>query len=304
MELRQLEAFVAVAEERNFTRAATRLHVVQSGLSATIRSLERELHAQLFRRTTRQVELTPAGAALVSEARRTLASARAAAEAVSAVEGLQRGAVTVGIMQASTIFDLPGLLARYRQTYPRIELRLRHAASADLNRLLREHPLDLIFTTGSNDQQADVAALPLVESPLVVAGTPSSPLAARPTVDLSALADQPIVGYPTGFGVRALADQAFLSRGFEPRYAFEVNDTTTLLDLVEAGLGLAVVPEAIARLRPNLHRATIKGRAWTWTIAAETLAPVPPNPAARALWNLLVDTATRPPTRHTPGATT
>jgi DNA-binding transcriptional LysR family regulator len=140
MELRQLEAFVAVAEERNFTRAATRLHVVQSGLSATIRSLERELHAQLFRRTTRQVELTPAGAALVSEARRTLASARAAAEAVSAVEGLQRGAVTVGIMQASTIFDLPGLLARYRQTYPRIELRLRHAASTDLNRLLRDTP--------------------------------------------------------------------------------------------------------------------------------------------------------------------
>jgi DNA-binding transcriptional LysR family regulator len=113
---------------------------------------------------------------------------------------------------------------------------------------------------------------------------------ARPTLDLTALADQSLVGYPAGFGVRALADQALLWRRVQPHYAFEVNDTTTLLDLVEAGLGVSLVPEAIARLRPGLHRATTKGRTWTWTIAAETLAPVPPNPAARALWYLLLET--------------
>ncbi len=293
MELRQLEAFVAVAEEQNFTRAAARLHLAQSGLSATIRSLERELHAQLFRRTTRQVQLTPAGAALVGAARRTLGSARAAAEAVAAVEGLQRGAVTVGIMQVSSLFDLSGLLVGYRRTYPGIELRLRHAASADLGRLLREQALDVIFTTGSADQQPDVMSIPVAESPLVVAAARSSPLAARPTVDLTALADQSLIGYPAGFGVRALADQALLARRVQPHYAFEVNDTATLLDLVEAGLGPALVPEAIARLRPSLHRATIKGRTWTWTIAAETLGPAPPNPAARALWNLLLDTLSR-----------
>ena len=170
-------------EARNFTRAATRLHVAQSGLSATIRSLERELHAELFRRTTGQVELTPAGAALVGEARRTLASARAAAEAVAAVEGLQRGAVTVGVMQASSLFDLSGLLARYRRTYPGIELRLRHAASADLNRLLREHALDVIFTTGSSDQPTDVVTVPLATSPLIVAAAVVPP--ARDPADRS-----------------------------------------------------------------------------------------------------------------------
>src|SRR4051794_7585423 len=101
MELRQLEAFLAVAEERNFTRAAARLHLAQSGLSATVRSLERELRALLFVRSTRRVDLTPAGAALVPEARRALASARAGADAVRAVEGLQRGTLSLGVMQAA-----------------------------------------------------------------------------------------------------------------------------------------------------------------------------------------------------------
>ena len=290
MELRQLEAFAVVAEERNFTRAATRLLVAQSGLSATIRTLERELHAQLFRRTTRQVELTPAGTALLAEAHRTLASARAATDAVAAIEGLQRGSVTIGIMQATSLFDLPGLLLRYRRTYPGIELRLQHAASADLDRLLRGHALDVIFATGSENQQPDLITIPLIKSALVVIANQDSPLAQRSAVDLTALADQPLVGYPIGFGIRALADQALLSCQVQPHYTFEVNDTTTLLDLVEAGLGLAVIPEALARLRPGLRRLAIKGRSWTWTIAAETLAPLPPNPAARALWNLLVET--------------
>src|SRR5580704_6085420 len=122
MELRQLDAFVAVAEERNFTRAAARLFLAQSGLSATIRTLEKELRAPLFVRSTRRVDLTPAGAALLPEARRTLASARAAADAVAAVEGLERGTLTLGVMQSVWLSGLPSLLAQYRSAYPGIEL--------------------------------------------------------------------------------------------------------------------------------------------------------------------------------------
>src|ERR1700760_1124356 len=99
MELRALEYFVAVAEERHFTRAAARMHVSQSGLSATIKSLEAELHASLFERTTRRVQLTEAGAPLPPEARRALAAARAGADAVRAVQGLQHGTVSLGLMQ-------------------------------------------------------------------------------------------------------------------------------------------------------------------------------------------------------------
>jgi DNA-binding transcriptional LysR family regulator len=288
MELRQLEAFVAVAEERNFTRAAERLFVAQSGLSATIRSLEKELRAPLFVRTTRRVELTPAGAALLTEARRTLASARAAAEVVEAVEGLERGSLTLGVMQASWLFDLAGLLARFRAAYPGIQIRLRQASSAEMARLLDEGVLDLIFTTAPDDTSERVQTLPLVQSPLVVVCARGDPLDGRHTVRLHTIADRNQVGFPPGYGVRTQADRAIHAAGGEPRVDLEVNDTTTLLDLVEAGLGIAILPEALAKLRPSLPRIAIHGQTWTWDIVAETVAPSPINPAARALWEMLL----------------
>src|ERR671936_574108 len=111
MELRHLATFVAVAEEGGFTRAADRLHVVQSAASAGVRTLERELGATLFDRTTHQVTLTDAGRALLPEARAALAAARAAREAVDEVRGGLRGTVTLGIMQAHALgaVDIPRL---------------------------------------------------------------------------------------------------------------------------------------------------------------------------------------------------
>src|ERR1700741_4560857 len=122
MELRALEYFVAVAEERHFTRAAARVHVSQSGLSATVRSLESELHEPLFERTTRRVQLTSAGEALLPEARRALAAARSGVDAVRAVRGLQRGTIWLGVMQQMTVIDLPRTLARFSRRYPGVEL--------------------------------------------------------------------------------------------------------------------------------------------------------------------------------------
>lgn len=289
MELRQLEAFVAVAEERNFTRAAARLYLAQSGLSATIRSLERELQARLFSRTTRRVELTAAGEALLPEARRTLASADAAIEAVAAVEGLRRGTLTLGIMQ-TTLIDIPGLLARYHNAYPGIELRIQQQANAaELGRLLDEHSVDVIFRAVP-DEAPGLVSIPLARSPLVVACHADHALAGNAAVSLRVLADSALVGFPPGWAVRTLSDRAFHASGVEPHYAFQLNDTQTLLDLVEAGLGAAVIPEAIAATRgARLHRIMIRGRRWDWTVTAQTVAPGPPNPAARALWAMLAE---------------
>ena len=158
-----------MAEERNFTRAAARLYVAQSGLSATIRSLERWLGAALFSRTTRHVELTAAGSALLGEAQRTLAAADAAVEAVAAVGDLQRGLLTLGIMQASSLFDLAGPLARYEAAYPGIEPRLQQASSEELGQLLSDHSVDVIFRTESGERSRGIASILLVQSPLVVA---------------------------------------------------------------------------------------------------------------------------------------
>jgi DNA-binding transcriptional LysR family regulator len=286
MELRQLEAFVAVAEERNFTRAAARLYLAQSGLSATIRSLEKELRAPLFVRSTRRVDLTPAGAALLPEARRTLALARAALDAVAAVEGLVRGTLTLGVMQSGGLFDLAGLLARYRARYPGIKLKLQHASTTELGRLLHDGAVDMTFATAFDEASSEVVSIPLVQSPLVVC-TADATLGREGTIAVAALAEREQVGFPAGWGVTILVDRVLRSAGMEPRVDLEVNDTYTLLDLVEAGLGVAIIPEAIARLRPNLHQITISEGSWKWTIGAQVLAPTPVNPAARAMWAML-----------------
>jgi DNA-binding transcriptional LysR family regulator len=290
VELRHLEAFVAVAEERSFTRAAVRLHVAQSGLSATIRSLERELHTELFARTTRQVELAPAGHVLLPEARRTLASARHATEAVAAVEGVERGTLTLGVLQASTIINLPGLLQRYRKAFPGIHLAFRQASTADLGGLLADREVDVIFTSDSDDRFPDLLSIPLLRTPLVIAFSPDDPFSGRWAIPLRSLRDRAQVGFPLGWGIRTLTDMAMIDAGVQPNYEFEVNDTNTLLDLVEGGLGVTVIAEALVEsLRPQLGWVPIKGRQWHWVVAAQALGPIPPNPAARALWAMLTE---------------
>ena len=286
MELRQLEAFVAVAEERNFTRAAARLHLAQSGLSATVRTLEAELRALLFVRSTRRVDLTPAGAALLPEARRTLASAAVATEAVAAVEGVERGTLTVGVTQAGRLFDLAGILARYRAKFPGIAVRLVHAGATEQHRLLVDGAVDVIFAPMVAPPSAAVVRLPLAESDLV-ACTSDPGLGPDGSISLAEIGQRPQVGFPADWGVALLATRAFHAAGLEPRVDLEVNDTDTLLDLVEAGLGVAVIPEALARLRPHLRRLAIEDGRWAWRVGAQTLAPRPVNPAARALWAML-----------------
>jgi DNA-binding transcriptional LysR family regulator len=285
MELRHLEAFVAVAEERNFTRAAAHLFIAQSGLSSTIRALERELRADLFNRTTRRVELTAAGAALLPEARRTLASAASAVQAVDSVEGLRRGTLRVGVMQTSGSFNVAALLARYRSAYPEIQIRLRQASSDDLTAMLLEGLLDVIFATATEDTLPGVSALLVARSPLVIIGPGNGGRRAR--AKLATVARGHLIGYPPGWGVRTLVDQVMRDAGVEPRVDLEVNDTTALLDLVEEGLGVAVVPAAMADLRPSLGRTSIADGRWEWVIAAQTLAPLPMNPVGRALWDMV-----------------
>jgi DNA-binding transcriptional LysR family regulator len=151
---------------------------------------------------------------------------------------------------------------------------------------VREGVLDLTFAT-LDELATDLVSLPLLRSPLMVVSSAEGKLGRRRTIGLAALADAEQVGFAPGWGVRTLVDQAVRSVGLEPRVDLEVNDTDTLLDLVEAGLGIALIPEVLARLRPNLHRIAITDGKWDWTIAAHAVAPLPVNPAARAFWNSL-----------------
>lgn len=245
MELRQLEYFVAVAEECHFTRAARRMHVAQSGLSASIRALEVELGAPLFVRSTRQVELTQAGRALLVEARRALGTIDAARDAVAAVQGLLRGTLSVGSIQCLHAVHLPAVLARFHELHPGVELRLRQAGSGELVDLVRAGRLDLAFVTSGRTGD-DLKVSTLSSEPLVLACAPELPLAGRESVRLAELDGQPFVDFNPDWGTRDDVDRALAAAGVDRKVVVEVNDVHSLLDFVGFGLGVALVPRSFA----------------------------------------------------------
>ncbi|MET8678993.1 LysR family transcriptional regulator [Streptomyces sp. NPDC004647] len=247
MELRHLEYFVAVAEERHFTRAAERLLVSQSGLSASVRALERELGAQLFVRSTRSVELTGPGRALLVEASRALASVRAAKDAVAAVQGLLRGTLSVGTEQCIAGVDVPALLARFRSEHPDVEVRLRQAGSAELVDEVDAGRLDLAFVALCGKPPEGVRLLPVTSEPMVLLCHPEHPLAAAEKVEWDELSGEQFVDFHPDWGARGLTDRAFAAAGTRRQVALEVNDVHSLIELVGHGLGIAVVPQPVAR---------------------------------------------------------
>jgi DNA-binding transcriptional LysR family regulator len=247
VELRHLQYFVTVAEERHFTRAAERLMVSQSGLSASVRALERELGAKLFVRTTRSVELTGPGRALLSEATRALASVRAAKEAVAAVQGLLRGTLSVGAEQCIAGVHVPTLLARFRTEHPRVEIRLRQAGSTALVESVASGRLDLAFVAVSGQPPQGVRLLPLTSEPMVLLAHPGHRLAPGDEARWAELKGEALVDFQPDWGARGVTDAAFAAAGIERQVALEVNDVHSLLELVGEGLGIAVVPGNIAR---------------------------------------------------------
>jgi DNA-binding transcriptional LysR family regulator len=247
MDLRQLEHFVTVAEERHFTRASERLFISQSGLSASIRALEKELDAELFYRNTRRVELTDAGQALLQESRRTLASVTAARDAVAAVRGLLRGRLRVGTEQCLGVVDVPTEMARFHAEHPGVELLVQQAGSARLIEEVRSGRLEVAFVAGSTSVPEDVRFLLLASEPMRLICGPEHPLSRRERLDWRSLGAESYVDFTTDWGSRQVTDRAFTAAGQARHITSEVNDVHTLLDLVGHGLGVAIVPEHIAR---------------------------------------------------------
>ncbi|KAA9161648.1 LysR family transcriptional regulator [Amycolatopsis acidicola] len=266
MELRQLEYFVTVAEECHFTRAAKRLRVAQSGLSASIRSLERELGASLFLRNTRQVELTAAGRAFLTEARRALSATDAAREAVSAVQGLLRGSLAIGSLQCLHVVDLPKVLARFLAEHPGLDIQLRHGGSAELIEQVRGGQLDLAFVARP-ERCPDLTVTPLAEEPLVLACPLGHPFTSEARLDLAKADGERFVDFVPGWGSRELADGVLAAAGVERRVALEVTDVHSLLDLVASGLGIALVPQSFSVKTDEVAFLGLDGAVPPWATA-------------------------------------
>jgi DNA-binding transcriptional LysR family regulator len=281
VELRQLEHFVAVAQECHFTRAAKRLHIAQSGLSASIRSLERELGAALFLRSTRQVQLTPAGQALLVEARRALAASDAAKEAVAAVQGLLRGSLSIGSLQCLHAVHLPTLLAGFLSAHPGLEMSLRQGGSGELTELVRAGRLDAAFVSRPTRNPEDAVVTALDSEPLVLACALDHRLATADRVKLPDLADEQFVDFPADWGTRDLADRVLTGAGIERRVAMEVTDVHSLLDMVAFGLGVALVPRSFSVKTDRVRFIGLDGDVAAWETVCVTADPT--SAAAAAL---------------------
>jgi DNA-binding transcriptional LysR family regulator len=296
VELRHLEHFLAVAEEQSFTHAAARIHLVQSALSVSIRSLERDLGAQLFERTTHRVELTDAGRALVAEARRTLAAADGARDAVAAVTGGVRGTVRVGIMNSLSLIDLAALLTDYHRQRPNVTL-IPSAApggSAELAQAVTDGRLDLAFAALPGGYPSGLTVLPLASEQLMLACPPGHPFGSRRVVALKELEGLHFIDFPSGWGTRVGVDELFAQVGLRRDIAVEIADIPNVVDLVRAGFGFAFLAPSTV---PDKRRVTLRpiDPSPYFTVSLITSDQRPASAAAQALIDLVTATYPAPP---------
>ena len=264
MELRQLEYLIAVAEEANFTRAAERVHISQSGVSAQIRQLEHELGATLIDRSSRAARLTDAGAAALPHARAALAASADLRQAVDEVNGLLRGRLVVGMVTACTVTGLFDALATFHSAHPGVTITLVEDDSVALAGRVRAGTADLALIGAAGDPPTDLESLVIVSEGLAAAVPPGHPLLAgrrsepapEPTpVKLADLAGYPVICLPAGTGIRAVLDEACAAAGVRLGIALEASAPGAVADLAARGLGVAVLSASMAasygnRLRP------------------------------------------------------
>jgi len=299
MDLAALRTFVTVAEFGSFSRAAEALHVAQPAVSAQIKRLERDLRVQLFDRSTRRVQLTAAGQALLPRAQLILGEAeRAQTEARLMSAGLT-GRVALGFVGTATYSLLPQVVRAVRAQLPSVELevfgeQLTPSLAADL----AEHRLDIaVMRDPLPDPGLDLR--PLRSERFVAALPADHRLAGEDSIDLAALAEDTFITHPSGRRsvTYDAVVQACAQAGFAPREVLEIRETATLVAFVAAGLGVALVPEPVRALALEgvVFRELSDVQATTALVVASQAGTHSPT-AARVV-ELIVATAASPQPR-------
>ncbi|ANC90553.1 LysR family transcriptional regulator [Azospirillum humicireducens] len=252
MDFRQISCFVAVAEELHFGRAAARLNLSQPPLSQQIKGLEDRLRVRLFERNRRSVRLTPAGEAFLPYAHQVLNAAAAGADAARRVAGGEIGELRIGYSASALYSDeVLATIARYRRRYPAVEIRLVENTTRTCTREVEAGRVDLAIVRGPLPETAEgwPADRRIVVSceRLLVALPADHALAGRDRLALAELGDERfvIMARQLGTALNDLLDRLFAAAGLRPRIALETAEMASLLGLVGAGAGIAIVPEAV-----------------------------------------------------------
>jgi DNA-binding transcriptional LysR family regulator len=272
MELRALRYFVVLAEELHFGRAARRLAMTQPPLSQAIAGLERELGVRLFERTRRKVALTHAGTAFLDEARATLARAAQAIETARRADQGEVGRLSIGFIAATAYTFLPLVLREFSRAFPGVKLELRELTLPQQLEALGDGRVD-VGLLRPPVRQAELASETLLREPFVLALPARHPLAALRRVPARRLAAEPFVLFPRqpGLVFRDLVMGFCLRHGFTPRIAQEANQTHTVVGLVSASVGVALVPASTQKIglagvtyRPLRERTPSSETALAW----------------------------------------
>lgn len=252
--LRQLRAFVAVAQHGQFALAADRLHVTPSALSMLIRQLEEQTSARLFDRHTRLVRLTEIGAEFLPVARKVLADLESALSQSRELSALRRGRVSLATSTVLAATLLPEAIRRFGAIWPGITVVLRDVVEQDIKRLVRAGDVDIGIGTALH-ADADIEEETLLSDRLVALLPHDHPLAARREVTWRELATQPMIALGDGSPLRALATQALDAAGAAVKPAHEVGFSSTVISMVAAGLGVAALPVNARQLTPKVRIA-------------------------------------------------
>lgn len=264
LELRQLRYFVTVAEELHFGRAAIRLHMTQPPLSQTIQALEELLGAPLFVRTRREVRLTPAGAALLPEARRLLEQAQELPELVQRAAHGETGRLALAFVSSADYSVLPPFLRAYRTAFPQVTINLQEATSdVQLVELLHNRiDAGLLIPPLPDKARLELDYLPVLAEPLILAAPFGLDALQQPgPVALRDLPPLPLILFPRIISP-ALHDAilgVFRAAGITPVLGQAAIQMQTIVSLVSAGMGIALVPQSVSNLmRPGVEYRPLK----------------------------------------------
>ncbi|WP_320668862.1 LysR family transcriptional regulator [Patulibacter defluvii] len=241
LRLEDLRWFVEVAEREHVSQAAAALHVSQPALSRSVARVEAWAGVPLLDRVGRGVRLNAQGQALVEHLRRAAAEVDAGRDRVRQAAGLDRGRLRLAFQHTLGTWLVPELLARYREHHPTVDVRLREDSRARLLDALADGELDLALVSPVPDDDR-LAWHPLRVEPLRLLLPPGHPLEGRPRIAMAELADESFAALHHGYGLRTLFEQLCARAGFVPRIVLETSSFATLVGLVVAGHGLAVLP--------------------------------------------------------------
>ena len=289
MEIRQLRAFVAIAETRTFTAAALRVHVTQAAISMQIRQLEREIGLPLFVRTPRRVVLTEAGEKLLDRAHSILRDHDAALAELSELAGAEYGRLRLGSASGMVSADpLPFILRRLRELHPQAEISVTSGTSEELVKCILSGELDMAFVSLPVEAR-NVETEVLSRDQLVAIASPKHELAGERVVSAFALAGERLILGERGGNTRRLIDEFFSEAGLKPSVVMELSRQAAIKNMVAADMGVGIVPFSTAREdveRGRLVRWWIEGARINWELGVARLSGGYLSPVCQTFLNL------------------